>query len=272
MSIDKQVREAVETFATGLRQELDSRAQHLTDALVRIAQDGDAQWRLEVGREVSEARAEAERTLRSSLDSARDEHTREMDQRLSAQRAESSAALKSGVREARVETLSRLLSAVRRLDDAGSLQTILEALAAAAAALTGRAAILLVDGDNLRVWGHLGFPPTATPDGVAVSEVGVLTTAVALRQTSFVKATADDAETSVPAFMRVPVGHTGLVLPVIVGTEVVALVYADDTDQPPEQEDMPIWIEELDVVVRHASLRLETMTSVRTVELLSGPA
>src|SRR5207249_4452830 len=100
----------------------------------------------------------------------------------------------------------------------------------------------------------------------------LLTAAVALRQTSFVTPTSREGETALPAFMHVPAGHTGLILPVIVGTEVVALVYSDDSGRPPEQEDVPSWIEELEVLVRHASLRLETVTSVRTVELLSGTA
>jgi hypothetical protein len=69
--------------------------------------------------------------------------------------------------------------------------------------------------------------------------------------------------------MHVPVGHTGLVVPMAVGGEVVAVLYADDVGRTEEQEDAPVWTEEVDLLVRHASLRLENLTSTRTVEVFT---
>ena len=67
--------------------------------------------------------------------------------------------------------------------------------------------------------------------------------------------------------MQVPVGHTGLVVPLIVGGDVVAVLYADDVGAKDEQEDAPVWTEEIDLLVRHAAIRLENLTSVRTAEV-----
>ena len=72
--------------------------------------------------------------------------------------------------------------------------------------------------------------------------------------------------------MRVPAGHTGLVTPIAVAGEVVALLYADDADRPPTKEGAPIWTEDVEVLVRHASLRLENVTSERAVEVLTRQA
>jgi hypothetical protein len=49
----------------------------------------------------------------------------------------------------------------------------------------------------------------------------------------------------------------------------VAVLYADDVGRPEEQEDAPVWTEEVDLLVRHASVRLENVTSIRTVEVLT---
>jgi hypothetical protein len=34
----------------------------------------------------------------------------------------------------------------------------------------------------------------------------------------------------------------------------------------------PVWAQHVEVLVRHASARLETVTSLRTVEVLAGPS
>jgi hypothetical protein len=95
---------------------------------------------------------------------------------------------------------------------------------------------------------------------------GVLAAAVTLRQTSFVPAMLEAREPTAPAFMRVPAGHSGLVTPIALDGEVVALLYGDDADRPPAKDGTPIWTEQLELLVRHASSRLEYVTSERTVE------
>jgi hypothetical protein len=68
--------------------------------------------------------------------------------------------------------------------------------------------------------------------------------------------------------MRVPAGHTGVVIPIVVAGEVVAVLYGD-VDRLAAPEDGPVWIEDLELLVRHASVRLENVTSERTVEVLT---
>ncbi len=172
-------------------------------------------------------------------------------------------------REARIDTLERLLGAVRRLDEANSLTAILDTLAKGASEETSRVTILLVDGDLLKPWSSHGFAPGHAPTVIPIGSAGVLTATVALKQTSYVKPMiARDLTT--PTFMQVPVGHTGLIVPLVVGGEVVAVLYADDVGQKEEHVDSPIWTEELDLLVRHAALRLENLTSVRTTEALGS--
>ncbi len=272
MPIEHRVREALDTFMARVRHDLDAHVRGLTSDLLRLIQEGQDEWRSDLDRSVSEARADAERMFRSRVESLRGELGREMELRLAAERAElqeARASLKSGVREGRVETLDRLLGAVRHIDEASTLSTILETLAKSAANETSRVAVLLVEGDTLKVWGHFGFSANTGPIDMPLSDAGILTATVALRQTSFVPPVLDGRET--PTFMRVPAGHTGLVVPIVVGTEAVGLLYADDVNRLAEQEDAPVWTEEVELLVRHASLRLENITSVRTVEALTPP-
>jgi hypothetical protein len=169
-------------------------------------------------------------------------------------------------RTARVDTLERLLGAVRRIDESTTLTGILEMLAQGAAAQTARVALLLVDGDVLKPWSIYGFVIGQEPRETTIGTSGLLTATVALKQTSFVKPLIA-REITTPGFMQVPVGHTGLVVPLIVGGDVVAVLYADDVGEKEQQEDAPVWTEEIDLLVRHAAIRLENLTSVRTNEV-----
>ena len=273
--MEHRVREAIDTFMMRVRRDLDAHLRTLTTDLMRFAQETHETTRAELERAVSDARADAERSYRSRLDGLRGELTREMEVRLATDRAELQAAKadhKVSVREGRLETLERLLGAIRRIDEATTLSGILEALAKGAAAETSRVAVLLIEGDMLRTWGHLGFAAHAAPVEMSIGQSGVLAAAMALRQTSFVPPALDVQDPGTPAFMRVPVGHTGLVTPIVVAGEVVALLYADDVDRLSTQEDAPVWAEEVELLVRHAAVRLENVTSERTVEVLTRPA
>jgi hypothetical protein len=57
---------------------------------------------------------------------------------------------------------------------------------------------------------------------------------------------------------------------VVVQREVVAVVYADGPDRDAEQAGAPVWTEQVEVLVRHGSSRLENVTSQRTVEALTS--
>ena len=74
----------------------------------------------------------------------------------------------------------------------------------------------------------------------------------------------------VPPFMRAMSGNSGLIVPVSVAGSVVALLYAEGPERVAGQTATSVWMEHIEVLVRHASSRLENITSRRTVEVLTS--
>ena len=74
----------------------------------------------------------------------------------------------------------------------------------------------------------------------------------------------------VPAFMRAAAGHSGVVIPIVVAGSVVAMVYAEGPERQAGSSATSLWTEHVEVLVRHASSRLENVTSRRTVEVLTS--
>jgi hypothetical protein len=249
MTIEERIREAVDGYLTQARAELDARAQALAADLIRLIAAEREEWRAERDRSVAEAHADGARTANQRLDAA---------------------ATSQGSRQSRIDTLERLTSAVRRIDESTSLTGILDGLMKGAAAETSRVAVLLVDGYMLRTWAHVGFEEGDAPTEMPIGAAGTLAAAVALKQTSFVPTVIEGRDSRVPRFMQVPAGHTGLIVPLTIGGDVAAVLYADDVARAVEQEDAPLWTEEVQLLARHAALRLENITSVRTVEVLAG--
>ena len=181
------------------------------------------------------------------------------------------AVAKGGV-HARHDLMTRIVDAVRRLDEATSLRGILDALALGASAEAARAAVLIVDAANVRAYRHHGFTPGTAPVDLAINVSPLLNAAVQLKQVTTVPAVGERFDPQTPAFMRVQPGHVGLLIPLIVGREVVAVVYADGEERTTQQAGAAVWTEQVEVLVRHASARLENVTSMRTVEVLSNPS
>ena len=253
MTIEDRIREAVESSMSRLRSDLESHAQALTADLVRLISAEQAQWLEERERITAEAMAEGARQAGQGQETA-----------------DAVATALQQSRHSRFETLERLMNAVRGIDEAGSLTGILSALMKGASAGTSRVAILLIDGYMLRTWEHAGFDEATAPTEMPIGAAGTLAAAVALKQPSFVPPEIEGSQNAVPRFMHVPAGHTGLVVPLSVGGDVVAVLYADDVTHAVEQEEAPLWTEEIQLLARHAELRLENLTSVRTVEVLAG--
>jgi hypothetical protein len=236
MSREQLVRDAVDRLLAGVRQDTDHRLEALAAELLQIVQ-GDA------------------RTSRVDVERAAIEVAR---------------AVAKGGAHARHDLISRVVVAIRRLDDAASLRGILDALADGASAETSQMAVLLVEAETLRSYRHYGFAAGAAPDDVPRQAVPLLASAIALRQTTNVPVWSETSAAAMPAFMRVPAGHLGLIVPLVVGREVVALVYVQGPVPGGDVPGAPVWTEQVEVIVRHASARLETVTSQRTVEVLGG--
>jgi GAF domain-containing protein len=179
------------------------------------------------------------------------------------------ASFRMSVRQSRVQTFTRLIRAVRRLDSATSLTAILESLAKGTVAEAQRVAILIVEPGVLRVWGHFGFAHGQEPFDIPLDMAKLLTAAVTRQQTAIVPSRESESDPDLPSFMRPADGRAGLVAPLVVGGEVVALLYAEGAEQRSVHEEAAIWAEEVELLVRHAASRLENVTSERTVAVLT---
>ena len=168
------------------------------------------------------------------------------------------------------EVLGRLLDGVRRLDQASRLTDVLNTLAELAGNETPRAAVLTVQADRVRGWRFVGFGPTLDEDearqvDLAFGEAGIVGRAVvtgdACSVVSGPNGVPRDAE---PAFTTLPLGVHALAVPVLVGGQVMVVVYGDDAERRPAAA----WRESLEVLARHAGHCLEALTALRAAQLV----
>jgi hypothetical protein len=283
MPYESRLRETLDAFVARVREELDARAQDLAAELTRAIPDADATVRSESDRAMATERQHLEAQLadeRAALAATQADLERE--RRLLEDRIASDASALSALR-AELEThhtstaapaveptstLPRLLDAVRRLDGATTLSGILEALAQSALSRASRVAILVVNGDTLKSWGHFGFDPGQGAFDVPLDAVQVLTSALSTQQSAVFRAADGEADPSLPSFMRPPAGHLGLVAPLVVGGQVVVVLYADGAEGESDHGRTG-WADEVELITRHARARLENVTSERTVTALT---
>jgi hypothetical protein len=235
VSREQEIRQIIDRFLARVRQDVDARLETLgADLLGAIA--GNA----EGGRVALE---------RAAVDVAR--------------------AVARGGGHARHDLITRIITAVRRLDEASTLRGILDALVEGASAEADAAAVLIVSAGNLQTYRHHGFEPGRAPIDLPVDASPLLTNVVTFRQAASVPPVGLSPDPQLPGFMRVPSGRVGLAIPLVVGKEVVAVVYAEGAERAAGEPGEPVWTEQVEVLVRHAAARLENVTSMRTVEVLS---
>ena len=218
------------------------------------------------------SRAEAESVAASRLADRLAAERAIFETQLAAAREEARDVALTAARAERVADLARadrLLTSVRALDAAESLSEVLDSLADAAAREAGRAVVLLVRGDELRGWAHVGYAPTvadARSITLAAADAGLFSAAIA---TSAPASTADGAA---PApFTLDDRDRTGIAAPLIVDDRVVALVYADDGGDA-VREVPSAWPEHVELLARHASRCLEALTARQSVRGRPGAA
>ncbi len=240
--MDKETRspEALRAYEARLRTDLDKRIGELSERVRRELHAGhpaDDGSRTEAANEINDRLT----ALREDLEARFAGERRETDARFETERREwqvrlddarlehqaALAALQAELREDRIETFTRLARAVRRLDAAASLSAILEALAKGAVAEAARVAILIVEPDALRVWGHFGFAAGHEPTDVTSPSSHLVAAAISRQQPAIVTAKAAESDTGLPTFMRPPEGQAGLITPLVVGGEVVCVMYAE---------------------------------------------
>lgn len=235
MSKEK-VREAVDRFLARIRQQMDAQMEVLAADLMQIA--------------------------RSDIKGADVERTAQ----------EVAQAVAKGGSQARHALIARVIETIRRLDDATTLRGVLDALHDGACAEAARVAVFVVANETLRGYRNHGFAPGMGPVDLLVSASPLLASAVNLRQATVVPSIVDRVDPMIPTFMRVAPGHIGRIVPVTLEKHVVALLYADGPDRQADEPGAPVWTELVEVLVRHASARLENVTSQRAVEVLPNPS
>jgi hypothetical protein len=288
MSFDEEARQSAEALAAHLGREIQDRLQEFVSHLATAAADE----RQSLADQAQQAVAAGERTLDAAVARARDEVTAELTARFDAELADRDAAQadrdaalaeresaqaerhaaverqalerQSLERETMLAAMERLVTAFRRLDEGQSLSQLLDVLAAESARETPRCAVFVVRGRNLQGWSFSGFeaaPSDPRGDFERVVDQGAR---MEVHHTAF---SGDD--TGPLNFISLRSEDVGVAVPVIVGGQVAAIVYADDgadLDRPVPAS----WPEAIELLARHAARCLEAQTAIRAARLSNG--
>jgi hypothetical protein len=276
MTLEEQLRHSFDRLASRLRDEVVSHAGTAIDEIAATAEN-----------ERAEAVAEAARDAWASAQ-------REGETRLTAAVAEAEKQVRAVAELTAVASRARLLDAVRAMDRAGSLTGILDVLVTAACAEIGRAALLLKEGAEFRSWRAEGFGAARTGAASDETNWGVITSTLA--DGGIVT---DAAETgnaahvpgssaSTPVFAALPVGQPATAVPLRMGGQVFAVLYAD-AGNPANGDGSEAWRSDgagttgagevdgfmsraavVEILARHASQCLEAATASRLAQVGAG--
>jgi hypothetical protein len=129
-----------------------------------------------------------------------------------------------------------------------------------------RAALFIVNGRELQGWRAAGFPNNLPASiRLPLEDTGLLSTA---------RSTASPVSTAVvpaPSFAGLPADRAGIAVPVIVGGQSVAVLYADDGSAT-EPEAPASWPEAIQILAAHASACLAYITALRTTQAMRATA
>ena len=306
MSIEDVIEKAGQVLIQRLRQETDANVQRLVSDVVESAKRERAAVAQEVrrGAEAEAAkkletervrmRAEAEQARFVELQVAHEEAEHALQEKLRAAGAESAKKLAAEVAKATAAAeqvvptelsrapgaeeqaagagLQRLLESVRALDQARSLSQVLDTLADRTVAEAPRVAVLVVQGARLRGWRFVGFAQIREAGAIdlAVQEAGLIGRAIAKTEVCSVRADPTGVPAgALPPFATLPAHRSALAVPVHVGGQVTAVVYADDAT---DLNGLLFagWQSAVEILARHAGHCLETVTAVRVSQLAGG--
>jgi len=238
--------------AEAARAEADvSRAE--TEAVRAQAREEVARVQAEIETHKKAAAGEAEEVLIARLAAADTVSERKIAEAIDRARTDS--------HQTELSRAARLAGATRNLDEARGLSEVLERLVQGAGQEVDRAAVLLVKGVRLAGWRLAGFAPGTPPAksiDLSVSEAGLA--GAVLKSGEAASRPSDAAEgPGLPPFAANAGERHAMALPVRVGGEVVAVLYAD-APRVNELSSDARWPAILEVLVRHASRVLEAMT------------
>ena len=209
------------------------------------------------------ARADA---VRAEADAEHEASLARERERAMAERAEAvSAAVAVAREQAALGVVSRLLDAVRRLDEQATLSGLLDAFVELAAAEAGRAALFVVAHEGPRIWRVVGpdAPANAERRVLTATDAGVVARALGERRSVSVKQGSVEAdEDRPPACMMLPENRSGVAVPVLIGGEPLVAVYADEGSEG-TGVDSARWIAVIEILASHAGSRLEALAAER---------
>jgi hypothetical protein len=201
--------------------------------------------------------AEADDRMAQAVRAARQEAT--------AQAEEALVEARAGERQGVLAQIDRLSDAIRRMDLARTLTDVLDGLIDAAAADAPRSAIFLLRGSKMVTWRISGFGAEVDPRRIEVpiTDQGLL--GRALRSAGPVTSGDLAGDSTATPFGPLAADRVALTMPVRVGGEVVAVLYADDAGG--ETRAVPsAWPEVVEVLARHAARCLEVLTVTRVAQ------
>jgi hypothetical protein len=242
-------RQEIETLrqqGNALRSELESGRQELTAAR----------------QENHNARQDAD-SLRHDLDTARNELE---EARRGAEAAREIEEDRVAERQAQLAVVERLLTGVRAMDAGRSLTDVLSALTSAAAVEAPRVALFVVNGSELRGWKTVGFEADTVQ--ASLNDEGLLAEVIRRRE----PVVTDDGERlAAPAFAALPSDRAAIAIPLLVASQPVAVLYADDAS-PGAAATPASWPEAVQILGHHASVNLAHLTAARAVEAMRRSA
>ncbi len=263
--LDQQRGEAERTLTARLdqqREEAERTLQAARDEAETLASRFE-QEREEAAQALQAARHEAE-TLAARLDQLRQEAEQTLVQALAAAAAEMPQREPPPIDG----VVIRVRDGIRRLDRVSRLTEALDALGSLAAAEASRAAVLTVEDDRVRGWSFSGFVPAVDPAhqvDLTLADAGLVGHAVVTGETQLVGTSAGSKSTApAPGFAALPADGTAVAVPVMVGGEVMAVLYADDGGRKPEAA----WRQSLEILASHAGRCMEALTAARVAQLI----
>ena len=163
-----------------------------------------------------------------------------------------------------VGTVDRLFGAMRAMDGAKSLTEILAILVQAAATETSRAAIFIGHGDHLQGHKAVGFTTEIGAQRLPATGVGLLAQAVQRREAVI---GSNEPGVEPPAFAALAADRASIALPIAIGGEPVAVLYADDSGST-NQVAPSSWREAVQILGSHAASCLAQLTAARTAQAM----
>ena len=189
---------------------------------------------------------------------------REEDVRRRDERDAALAEARLAERQSQLAIVERVLNALRAMDASRSLSDVLTSLTSSAAAEAPRVALFVLNGTDLRGWKSAGFSVEPASLRAGAADPGVLGEAIRRREPVV---TSEVEGVSAPAFAELPAGRAAMAVPLLVGNQPVAVLYADDaaagTPAAPAS-----WPEAIQILGRHASVTLAHLTAARAADAM----